>query len=452
MQSNHNNQSWRNFQADLKRKNRTQYLQDLIKKTRFWVPVLLVLCLIPVFYLSFDIIFKTDAHEVKPEIPSPPVTTVKEPDNQFLSKTNLSIILGQTGLVNSTNQEIEIVHNNVTYKATTTINPEITRYILAIMEKEKKRKRGNPEDISIVLLDPMDGKILSMTGYSLKYSDQNICLSARFPSASLFKIVTAAAAIEKKGYQAHTKLTFNGSKYTLYKSQLKTRKNKYTNTISFKNAFAQSINPVFGKIGAIYLGKDALQEYAEILGFNSSIPFDIKLEPSIVTFTDTPYQWAEIASGFNRDTLISPLHGALLGSIAITDGVLLEPSVIKTLENENSQMVYEAGDGLVHQAISSRSSAVLQSIMNATVRSGTSKKSFKGYRNDRVLSNLNMGGKTGSIFNKKRSIKYDWFVGFAENKSKNKKLAVGIVVGHGKYIGLRAGDYAKTIFREYFKG
>ncbi len=41
---------------------------------------------------------------------------------------------------------------------------------------------------------------------------------------------------------------------------------------------------------------------------------------------------------------------------------------------------------------------------NATVRSGTSRKSFKGYRNDRILSKLNMGGKTGSIFNKKTKI------------------------------------------------
>ncbi len=451
MQSNQNKQSWRNYQADLKRKNRAPIYRNLLFKLKDHLPVILILVFIPVLILA---VFKF--RETDPKITGItqiPSTKPKKADilNQFLNKNSLHKIMSETDLLNNSNREIEISYNNKVYIAQTSIDPDITRFVYKLIEREKKKKRGNPEDISIVILDPDKGSILSMLGYSAVYDDKNICLTARFPSASLFKIVTAAAAIEKKGYQPQTKLTFNGSKYTLYKSQLKSKKNRYTNTISFKNAFAQSVNPVFGKIGAVYLGKEALTEYAELLGFNSQISFDMKMGQSSVTLTDTPYQWAEIASGFNRETLISPLHAALLGSLAVNNGIMIEPSIIDKLTDDQNNTIYKSGTNQIHQAISTNTSSILKTMMNATVKSGTSRKAFKGYKRDKVLSKLYMGGKTGSIFNKKRTIKYDWFVGFAESNSQHKKLVVGIVVGHGKYIGLRAGYYAKTIFREYFK-
>ncbi|MCP3901798.1 MAG: PbpA, partial [Desulfobacteraceae bacterium] len=81
---------------------------------------------------------------------------------------------------------------------------------------------------------------------------------------------------------------------------------------------------------------------------------------------------------------------------------------------------------------------------------------FRGHNKDKVLSKLVIGGKTGSIYNKKHTIKYDWFTGFAKEKNKtideyNNKLAVSIVVGHGDYIGTRASNYGKMIIKEYYK-
>ena len=81
-----------------------------------------------------------------------------------------------------------------------------------------------------------------------------------------------------------------------------------------KNAFAKSVNPVFGKLGALYLGKDGLESYARAFGFNHPINFEISLSPSETVITDEPYQWAEIASGFNRQTKMSPVHGALIAA------------------------------------------------------------------------------------------------------------------------------------------
>ena len=105
-------------------------------------------------------------------------------------------------------------------------------------------------------------------------------------------------------------MQFNGYKHTLYKSQLKERTNRYTNTISLKNAFAQSVNPVFGKIGKLRLGGTQLEKFADAFGFNTTINFELPLAPSHFKAEDIPYNWAELASGFNNDTTISPFHGA----------------------------------------------------------------------------------------------------------------------------------------------
>ena len=63
---------------------------------------------------------------------------------------------------------------------------------------------------------------------------ENLCLKARFPAASLFKIVAAAAAIEARGFHPDKTLTYRGGRYTLYKSQLKKRQDRYSNRISLQ--------------------------------------------------------------------------------------------------------------------------------------------------------------------------------------------------------------------------
>jgi beta-lactamase class D len=53
----------------------------------------------------------------------------------------------------------------------------------------------------------------------------------------------------------------------------------------------------------------------------------------------------------------------------------------------------------------------------------------------KILSKLNIGGKSGSIDNKAHDARYDWFVGFAEEKD-----------GHE-----RASHYARMAMKQYFR-
>ena len=111
-----------------------------------------------------------------------------------------------------------------------------------------------PDYGAFVALDPKDGKILALVSYSQSHGFHgNLALRASFPSASIFKIVTSAAAIEGHQYSADTIIPFNGRKHTLFRGQILGKEiTRWTRYITLREAFAHSINTVFGKIGGLY--------------------------------------------------------------------------------------------------------------------------------------------------------------------------------------------------------
>jgi penicillin-binding protein A len=326
----------------------------------------------------------------------------------------------------------------------TSIDPSLQTYML------KKLDRKNSRHIALLAMDPSSGEIIMMAGYDKVDPQGNTCLVSTYPAASIFKIVTAAAAIEQRGLDSNSKLRFNGNQHTLYKAQLKDRNNRYTNHTTFQAAFAKSINPVFGKLGALNLQRSHLVSYAESFGFNSDINFELPVPPSHFRITDKPYHWAEIASGFNRDTTLSAIHAALLPAVVLNQGKQVDPTIVRQITDGSGHVLYQNRPTPMKQVITPRASRVVYDLMEATIRYGTAKKAFKGFQKDPVLSKCNLGGKTGSIFNKKHDLRYDWFVGFADLKNGDKKLAIAIVVAHEEYIGIRAAAYARMAIKKYF--
>ena len=362
-----------------------------------------------------------------------------------IDKKTVQALLNDASFVNLKNKSFDFVSNDHKFRVETSLNIDLQNYLLSKLNTSTARYIG------IVAMDPATGKILSMVSFNKTDPSNNPCLDNWFPAASIFKIVTASAAIEKYGFSSDHIFTYNGMKHTLYKSQLKDRKTRYTNRITFKDAFAQSVNPVFGKIGSLYLGKDKLEEYAKAFGFNRDINFEIIVDPSCVALSEKPYQWAEIASGFNNKTKISPLHGAMMASAIINQGRLLEPTIIDRIVDEKGRIIYKGKLVAMSQAMAPNASQTLSRLMANTIEKGTARKAFRRFRKDKILSKLNIGGKTGSIDNKIHDARYDWFVGFAEEKNGDEKIALSIIVAHEKYIGLRAGYYARIAMKKYFE-
>ena len=125
---------------------------------------------------------------------------------------------------------------------------------------EERLQRYNPDYGAFVALDPDTGKILAMASSRRdQQQSSDLPLNATYPAASIFKVITAAATIEEGIATPQTVFAFNGKSTSLYKNQVyQVKENKWTRRMSFKTAFAKSVNPIFGRLGAKELGPQTL--------------------------------------------------------------------------------------------------------------------------------------------------------------------------------------------------
>ncbi len=433
-----NGSSWRDYQSGLqKRSNARRFLRRLVLRGG------------AVALLALVVIFAVQALPGSGGASFPPATSQASLPAGFedglTSKQEVRQLLDQQDFNNLTKTAIELPAGQQVLQVETSLDVDLQNYLLDKMDRENSRYIG------IVVMEADTGRILAMAGFDKTDPSANPCLRSEFPAASIFKIVTAASAVDQFGYTADSSMHFNGYKHTLYKRQLTDAINRHTNTVSFEEAFAQSVNPVFGKIGELRLGKPLLEKSADAFCFNESLDFELPVPPSHFQASDQPYHWAELASGFNRETTISPLHGAVMVSAVLNAGQMVAPSIVDRIVDGKGEELYRSQPAWEQQAMSAKASSELRRMMEATIESGTGRKSFRGYQQDKVLSRLQIGGKTGSIGSRDHEARYDWFVGFAKERQGQGQVAVAVMVAHEKYIGTRATEYARMAMTQYFR-
>jgi peptidoglycan glycosyltransferase len=356
----------------------------------------------------------------------------------------------QTHYLNAVQNHFFVDTPTESYTLKTRLDTRLQNRLNATLDHLKQLDRGKPQRVAMVAIDGESGMIKALAGFDLENPKSNPCTASAYPAASIFKIVTASAAIDTLGYTPDTPLFYNGQKYTLYKRQLKESRNKYTRRVTLAQAFAESINPVFGKIGKNALGRETMDSYARAFGFNGTPETDLLMDTGRFAVTDSDYHLAELGCGFNRQTKISPIFGAVLVSAVLNQGKALVPRMVDRVELPDGSRVYSSKKQVYTSPIRPRTAAAMMALMQKTVSRGTARKAFRGYTRDKVLSKLTIGGKTGSLYSTDRTVKYDWFVGFGRHKKTGKSLAVSVVVGHRKYIGTRAATHAKNMLKTYF--
>jgi cell division protein FtsI/penicillin-binding protein 2 len=367
------------------------------------------------------------------------------PAAELADKEDIRRLLDARAFANLTEKNLSLPAAGRTLQVETTLDEGLQNFLLDRIDRENSRHVG------IVVMEAATGRVLAMAGFDRFDPAGNPCLRSQYPAASIFKIVTAAAAVDRCGYTADSPVSFSGPKHTLYKRQLTDRVDRYTTTLPLREAFADSINPVFGKLGELRLRKLLLEQSAAAFGFNAPLEFDLPLPASRFQVGDEPYNWAEAASGFNVETTISPLHGAMMASAVVNDGRMVTPSLVERIVDDKGEVLYQRQvEATAHQAMSPRAAAALSRMMEETVSSGTARKAFRNLRRDRVLARLQIGGKTGSIDSAAHDVRYDWFVGFARERAGQGDVVVAAMVGHEKYIGTRAGEYARMAMTWYF--
>lgn len=453
--------TWREFQVDLKKQSRGRSNPGRLWKRSFLAALVMGILYginLGASHLLPDLLQKTSglstprtgASNHQDASPSSPGRSDTGAAENTLCRRELRALLGSLPLINAETNQFTLEAATGPLTITTSIDPSLQAGILENLDSLKTLTRGKPQRIGIVAMEPETGKIIAMAGFDLDDASMNTCTISDYPAASVFKIVTAAAAIETCGLYPDSNVYFNGGKYTLYKRQIKKLQNKHTNRVSFAHAFAESINPVFGKLGALYLGGDTLEKYAAAFGFNTEVNCELDLDPGSLTITDSSYQWAEVGCGFNKTTTISPVFGAMMSSTIVNEGRTPCPSLVETVTDSQGDFLYRRTSAVLNDAVKPATAEAMMTMMGKTISSGTARSAFQGYQRDTTLSQLQLGGKTGSLYNSDNTVKYDWFTGFAREARGSKTLVVSIVVGHRKYIGTRAATYGKQIFKDYF--
>lgn len=145
------------------------------------------------------------------------------------------------------------------------------------------------------------------------------------------------------------------------------------------------------------------------------------------------------------------MFAALLVSAVVNQGKSLVPRMVDRVTGPDGEPVYKSKKEVYNVPIQPGTAKTMVTVMKKTITGGTARKAFRGHTRDKVLSKLTMGGKTGSLFNRKRTVKYDWFTGFGMEKGSGKILVVSVMVGHRKYIGPKAAEHARAMLKTYFK-
>lgn len=321
------------------------------------------------------------------------------------------------------------------------------------MQKQSDRllARYKPDYGAIVMMDATSGRILAMSSFVKNDPDaDNLTLRATFPAASIFKIITAATAVDRKGVEPKDKIAFNGGNYTLYKKNvLSENVNRWTRFITLKDAFARSINTAFGRLTLENLDPQDLSEYSRRFMFNKYIPADFDLEKSQALVPEEKgYELAQVASGYNRFNTMSPVHGAMIAAAIINDGKFVAPYLVQEI-SKNGEILYKGETYEIGQAIQEDSAAKVRKLMEQTVLAGTSRKTFRQILKDKKFREVEMGGKTGHFSGLNPKGTNDWFVGYASD-GENKVAIAAITVNIKKWT-VKSSALAEMMFREHFR-
>lgn len=321
-------------------------------------------------------------------------------------------------------------------------------------EAERLLSAYKPDFGAIVVVEARTGKVRALASFERGQEfKENLALRGSFPAASIFKMVTASAALDRRGVDPESLIHFNGGSHTLYKrNAMSTTVNRWTREVTLREAFARSFNTAFGRLAIERLEPQDIVEYAYRYGFNREIQGDLVFDQGVTDIpTDKNFHLTEMASGFNRVTLMSPLQGALMAAVIANDGKMPKVQIMEKVTRVGSDsIVMTAKPETDFDVLTADGTDKMKILMEETIVSGTSRKSFKHLRRDRRFREVELGGKTGSLTGTNPRGKTDWFVGYAIGDN-GEKLAIAAVTVHVHLWRVKSAILAQSVVRRHFR-
>ncbi|MBW1713571.1 MAG: hypothetical protein JRJ59_10525 [Deltaproteobacteria bacterium] len=374
-----------------------------------------------------------------------------DPPPAPLNKEELAFLLGKSGLDQGQPDLLKVEAGpGQAFLIETSLDPKFQRYL------NQRIRSAGAVMVAVAALDAKTGQVKALASWDRLPGKTNYALTPAFPAASVFKMVTAAAAMERGGLTPNSKIPFHGRSHTLYKGQLKIPEPNPTRKPTLTESFARSFNPVFGKLANQPVAPQTLEQFARRFGFNQAIRFELPVSPSRVRVPrDDTFGLAAIGCGFNRETTLSPIHGALMAAAVVNRGLMMEPSIVQRVtvlqDGQVGPEVYRSQPQVLRRSLTPQTAARMRRLMAATITKGTSRRTFRRASRDRVLKHLLLGGKTGSINDSSQRYRIDWFVGYGQDKRTGQTLSLGLVVAHDiKRRGTSSRVLARKALRYYF--
>lgn len=338
----------------------------------------------------------------------------------------------------------------------------IQKYCEQAAEKVMREKQA--DGVSILLMNPQNGEILSMvnvpefnlndpfelnTGEELegeKLQDalnamwRNRCINDTYEPGSTFKIITSAACLEEGVVTPED--TFSCPGYRMVEDRrIRCHKVGGHGSETFVQGIQNSCNPVFIDIG-LRLGAERFYDYFQQFGLLDLTGIDLPGEAGTIMHQVENIGLVELATiSFGQSFQVTPVQMAVTVSSIINGGRRVTPHFGKAVLDREGNVLetlsYEERSGVV----SEKTSKTMQTLLEGVVANGSGKNAY--------IEGYSIGGKTATSQTLPRSAnKYiSSFIGFAPAEDPQ---VLGMVMIHnpqGIYYG---GTIAAPVLRSIF--
>jgi peptidoglycan glycosyltransferase len=307
---------------------------------------------------------------------------------------------------------------------------------------------------AVVVMDVSSGMLLAYVSES--QSDgappRDLCTQALAPSASVFKIVTAAALIEEAHLGPDTKQCYSGGEERIVAANLTSdpRRDRWCTTLA--GAFGRSINTVFARLAAEHLEPGQLEAMAHRFGYGEPLAFDLPVEESTIRVPDDRLEFARTAAGFWNSTL-SPLGAAEMSTTIARDGEAVQPVLVRDVTSSSGAVLWSSAPkaSILRRAVAPEVAEQIATMMTHTVTEGTSYHAFHDRSGAAFLPGIAVAGKTGTLTDGANHRYYTWFTGFAPLRpSETPQVAIAALVVNGPTWQVKANVVAREVLRQYF--
>ena len=214
---------------------------------------------------------------------------------------------------------------------------------------------------------------------------RNKAVSDTYEPGSVFKIFTAAVALEEKLITQNSTLTCNHSYIVAGRTYHCHDKKGGHGTQTLQQSISNSCNPAFIQIGQL-IGVDAFSKYFQAFNLTGKTGIDLPGEAS-------PYYHAErgptelASSSFGQTFNITPIQMISLAATAVNGGYSVTPHLVDKIVDSDNNVIESFLKTNRQQVISQTTSDTMRTMLEYVVQNGAKNGIVSGYR---------VGGKTGT--------------------------------------------------------